>query len=94
MRHNDGMMDSVLDIIRHAAHILPILPNTSVTPPALIMMIDMARKKLKAAFILHLFSAMFVLLALQNYVSDENYKLLQSFQFPLLDGSEICFILV
>merc|ERR550517_1878726 len=30
-------------------------------------MIDIARKKLKAAFILHLFSAMFVLLAFQNY---------------------------
>ena len=48
-------------------------------------MIEINRKKLKAAFILHLFSATFVLLAFQNFVSDvyardSNFQNIDHFQ--------------
>ena len=59
------MEQSGLDIIRHTLHFIPdaVLSQTA-------RMIEINRKKLKAAFILHLFSATFVLLAFQNFVSD------------------------
>ena len=65
VRHDDGAMEqSALDIIRHTLHYIPDTILSQVN------MIEINRKKLKAAFILHLFSATFVLLAFQNFVSD------------------------
>merc|ERR1712147_220090 len=55
------MEQSALDIIRHTLHYIPDTVLSQVN------MIEINRKKLKAAFILHLFSATFVLLAFQNF---------------------------
>ena len=80
MRHDDGAMEqSALDIIRHTLHYIPDTVLSQVS------MIEINRKKLKAAFILHLFSATFVLLAFQNFVSDvyardSNFQNIDHFQ--------------
>ena len=65
------MEQSGLDIIRHTLHFIP---DRVLSP--VVRMIEINRKKLKAAFILHLFCATFVLLDFPNFVSDVDTKLI------------------
>ena len=65
------MEQSGLDIIRHTLHFIP---DTILSPA--VRMIEINRKKLKAAFILHLFCATFVLLDFPNFVSDVDNNLI------------------
>ena len=62
-----AMEQSAVDIIRHTLHYIP---DSVLSQKETFSMMEINRKKLKAAFILHLFSATFVLLAFQNFVSD------------------------
>ena len=65
VRHDEGAMEqSAVDIIRHTLHFIP---DSVLSQQQKLNMIEINRKKLKAAFILHLFSATFVLLDIENF---------------------------
>mgnify|MGYP001294319611 CR=1 FL=1 len=65
VRHDEGAMEqSAVDIIRHTLHFIP---DSVLSQQQKLNMIEINRKKLKAVFILHLFSATFVLLDIENF---------------------------